>query len=579
MQTNDEKIIENVLIYCRVSTEEQAKNNNSIMSQENLCRDFADSKKYRVVAVYKDEGRSATNLNRPALQDMLDRCMDDKSIDGVVITETDRLARSTEGHFAIRTVLRKSGVKLIAVTQPMLDDSPEGQVVDTILAGVNQLFSQLNGRKTKRGMQTKFEMGGFPGWAPVGYLNKRVDENGIIEDVGSRYVDKEEYLLKKSKTKGIVVKDSTKFDLVKEALKMYLTGNYSALEIADVMNEKGLTSRNSKRISNSCMIRILRDPFYAGIIRFKGQEKMGSHEKMITKEEHLQILNIMDAHNLHRSRRRINNFLLRGFIFCDICKTGRYTAEKHRIGKTHNYYHCSHKVVRHSNKGQNVQVEDLEEQVEEQFKTIKFSNTFIEAVNGKLRRFYEDQKKEKKHEVRILFNKKLKIDKDREVAERKLISGVLEDDDYARIKIRLKEEEGILNKQIYELEKKNEIDFETIRKVLLLARDIYQAYKKAPYELKRLYLSLFFDGFWVKDKKIVRTEPTKLIKTFKNEGKIIIRADWCPRWESNPHEETSQHFKCCAYTVPPLGLVFVKYEATAGIAPAYTSFAEKCFTT
>ena len=172
MQTNDEKIIENVLIYCRVSTEEQAKNNNSIMSQENLCRDFADSKKYRVVAVYKDEGRSATNLNRPALQDMLDRCMDDKSIDGVVITETDRLARSTEGHFAIRTVLRKSGVKLIAVTQPMLDDSPEGQVVDTILAGVNQLFSQLNGRKTKRGMQTKVQVGRFPRSAPPCYLNK-----------------------------------------------------------------------------------------------------------------------------------------------------------------------------------------------------------------------------------------------------------------------------------------------------------------------------------------------------------------------------------------------------------------------
>ena len=68
MPTTDEKIIENVLIYCRVSTEEQAKNNNSLQTQENLCRDFADSKKYRVLEVYKDEGKSATNLNRTNFQ-------------------------------------------------------------------------------------------------------------------------------------------------------------------------------------------------------------------------------------------------------------------------------------------------------------------------------------------------------------------------------------------------------------------------------------------------------------------------------------------------------------------------------
>src|SRR3989338_8905371 len=243
MPTTDEKIIENVLIYCRVSTEEQAKNNNSLQTQENLCRDFADSKKYRVLEVYKDEGKSATNLNRADLQDMLNRCREDKSVDAVLVQETDRLARSAQGHFTIKTILKKADVKLIAISQPMLDDSPEGNMVDTIIAGVNQFYSELNGRKTRRGMQTKFDMGDYPGWAPVGYLNKRMGENGKVEDVGNRNEGGEEYLLKKKKTKGVIIKDPVKFELMREALKMYLTGNYSALQICDVMHEKGLTSQ------------------------------------------------------------------------------------------------------------------------------------------------------------------------------------------------------------------------------------------------------------------------------------------------------------------------------------------------
>ena len=537
MQINNENIIKNVLIYCRVSTEEQAKNNNSIITQETLCRDFVDSKGYRIVGVYKDEGKSATNLNRPALQDMLNRCREDKSIDGILVTETDRLARSTEGHFSIKSVLRKANVKLIAVTQPMLDDSPEGQVVDTFLAGVNQFFSQLNGRKTKRGMQTKFEMGDYPGWAPVGYLNKRVNENGVIQNISKQTLTGEEYLAKKSKTRGIIIKDPEKFELVKRALKMYLTNNYSALEISDIMYEKGLRSQRGKRVCNSVMLRILRDPFYCGIIRWNGQEKIGNHEPMITQQEHERIIQIIDIHNLHQSRRRIHNFLLRGFIFCDICH-GRYVAEKCRLGKANDHYHCGLKVMnmRHSNKGQYITAEDLEEQVAKQFKTIKFSETFIKMIVHKVEKFYEKQKINKKQGIRIQLNKKLKIERDREVAERKLISGILDDEDYGRIKARLREEENSINDQIGKLELGKEIDFETIRKILILARDIYGAYKKAPDELKRLYLSLFWEGFWVKDQKIVKSEPTKMIKTLQIERKIKLRSDWCPGRESNPHE-------------------------------------------
>ena len=145
--------MEQALIYCRVSTEEQAKNNNSLLTQENFCKKFAGDNDYEVAGIYVDEGKSATNLNRPALQDMLARCQQDKSINIVIVQETDRLARNTNDHLTIKTVLKKVGVKVISVAQPMIDDSPEGNMIDTIVASVNQFQSQITGRKTKKGIK------------------------------------------------------------------------------------------------------------------------------------------------------------------------------------------------------------------------------------------------------------------------------------------------------------------------------------------------------------------------------------------------------------------------------------------
>ena len=172
------------LVYCRVSTEEQADKGYSLDTQEKLCRDFAERTGYRVAGVYRDEGKSGTTLDRPALQDLLAKCTKGTSINAVVVQETDRLARNTHDHLTIRAILQKAGVKLISVAQPMLDDSPEGKMIDTILASVNQFQSDINSRKTRKALQEKFNQGWWPGWAPLGYVN--VPEEGTADGQRAR---------------------------------------------------------------------------------------------------------------------------------------------------------------------------------------------------------------------------------------------------------------------------------------------------------------------------------------------------------------------------------------------------------
>lgn len=494
--------MKNALIYCRVSTEEQAKEGYSLDAQKKFCSRFAEHNGYTITGIYRDEGKSGTIIERPALQEMLSRCQEDKSIEAVLVQETDRLARGTSIHLAIKAILKKAGIKLISAAQPMLDDSPEGNMIDTIIASVNQFQSDLNSRKTKKGMQEKFESGWWPGLAKLGYLNQEI--NG----------------------EKITVNDPRRWHLIKETLEMYLTGNYSAVEIADTLYEKGLVARQGKKICNGIMINILKDPFYAGIMRWNKQERRGKHEPMITLAQHKNILTIMDDHNRHACRRRIHAFLLRGFIYCGICGQ-KYTAEIHKK-KNISYYHCVLSGKKHNNEGQNIKAEILEKMIENQFRNIQFSKEFISLVVSKVKLFYEKRKEKTNKDKRGLLNQKIALENKKEVAEEKLLAEIFTDEEFVKVRDKIDTDVKKIQEQIEKIDNQRNIDVDTIRKILALAKDIHGSYIKAPDPIKRLYLALFWDGFWIKDKILIKAKPTQLIENLIKEKQVITNANWLP---------------------------------------------------
>jgi len=500
--------MQKALIYCRVSTEEQAQEGYSLDAQEKFCRQFAQNNGYDVFGVYRDEGKSGTRLDRPALQDLLAKVQEDKSINAVLVQETDRLARNTKDHLTIKALLQKADAKLISVAQPMLDDSPEGNMIDTILASVNQFQSDLSGRKTKKGLQEKFDTGWWPGWAPLGYVNVALGEvqNGDRE-------------------RKIVKKDVQKWHLIKEGFKMYLTGRYSVEYINEELYQKGLRSKTGKRLSHSIMTSTLKNPFYSGIMKWNSQEKKGNHTPMISVKQHNRVIEIMSSHNQYACRRRKHNFLLRGFVFCNICGQ-RYTAEKHSR-KRKDYYHCA-TMRGHSNQGQNVEISELENQIEGEFKNIQFSEDFILLVLKRLKDLYLQQHESIAQKIQTLYNQKKAVEVKRDKAEEKLLAGVLSDDDFARLRVKFRNALDGIQNQIDELNSQREYDVDVIQEVVKLTRNIYRTYQTAPYELKRQYLGLFWEKFLVQDKKIIKAVPTKLITALLKEQKVIIESNWLP---------------------------------------------------
>ena len=324
------------------------------------------------------------------------------------------------------------------------------------------------------------------------------------------------------RARKIIKNDPKSWHSMQEGFRLYLTGDYSADEIRDLLYERGVRSKTGKKIPNSVMVRILRNPFYAGVMAWHGQRHIGRHEPIITLPEHERILQIMDSHNLHASRRRKHNFLLRGFVLCNLCGH-RYTAEIHP-SKQKSYYHCASRRA-HSNRSQNIDVSALEWQVEDCFKSIQFSPDCVRTILETLKTVSASQRQTTKIKKHILFNQQKAIEAKRDRAEDKLLEGVLSDDAFVRRRAQFAEQLEGIQEQLASLNSQRECDTEVIREVLLLSHNVYQAYKNAPVALKRQYLGLFWETFHVEDKEIVNAVPSRLIRDLQQQNDVILSSN------------------------------------------------------
>ena len=150
--TNNKDGLKTALIYGRVSDDDQLKGL-SMDVQKELCEKWATKNSYKVVGTYKDEAKSGTTTaGRHGLEDMVIHAQKEH-VDVVLIIDTDRFARDEEDHFAMKVLLRKGGTRIIAINQPMIDESPEGRLMETMLIGINAFFSRLTGRKVKKSLE------------------------------------------------------------------------------------------------------------------------------------------------------------------------------------------------------------------------------------------------------------------------------------------------------------------------------------------------------------------------------------------------------------------------------------------
>ncbi|MFG7387940.1 recombinase family protein [Lactococcus lactis] len=98
---------EKVAIYCRVSTLNQAEDGYSIGEQQDKLSKYCDIMGWEVIETYTDAGFSGSNIERPAMKQLLKDAAN-HMFNTILVYKLDRLSRSTSDNlYLIKEIFKK----------------------------------------------------------------------------------------------------------------------------------------------------------------------------------------------------------------------------------------------------------------------------------------------------------------------------------------------------------------------------------------------------------------------------------------------------------------------------------------
>ena len=167
-------------IYCRVSTDQQVKEGDSIQAQLDALRAYAKKNGYEIAGEYIDNGVSGTLLDeRDELQRLLDDVRSGK-IDLLGFTKLDRYFRNLKHYLNTQEVLDEYNVPWIAIWERYETRTPQGRLMISQMLG----FAQFEAENTAVRINKVFDYKKqnhevLSGKVPYGYMivNKHMVAN------------------------------------------------------------------------------------------------------------------------------------------------------------------------------------------------------------------------------------------------------------------------------------------------------------------------------------------------------------------------------------------------------------------
>jgi len=326
------------VLYLRVSTQRQLytaidldPDGNSIATQREATIKRAKRLKAPIIREFVEPGQSAQSIaKRPVFRELLQYVEDTPEVSYVIIYMRSRVFRNQTDAAITKRILDSMGVRLISAKE----EFGEGYMADAMEAItdiMNEVQVRQSGEDIRNKMFHKAKNGGTTGRAPLGYLNVRKDVDGHL--VNSIDIDPK------------------RAPLVTWAFGQYATGDYSLTRLQQELADQGLTTRRTakweeKAVSRSQLGVLLRDPYYLGMVPYKGQVYPGKHPALITPDVFERVQQVLDARKQRNQRDVVHNHFLRAMLRCGRCHAaGRnhqlvYSRATNARGDVYEYYLC-----------------------------------------------------------------------------------------------------------------------------------------------------------------------------------------------------------------------------------------------
>ena len=477
--------------YLRVSTRGQAERGGgadegfSIPAQREANKRKALSMGVIVGKEFVDRGASAKSADRPELQKMLEYVKENADrVDYVIVHKVDRLARNRGDDIDIMRTLRECGVQLVSASES-IDDTPAGMLLHGIMSSIAEFYSQNLANEVKKGMGEKVKSGGTPTRAPLGYLNiRRMDDKGREERT--------------------VVLDEERAPLIKLAFEEYATGNWTVNDLAEHLAACGLTTRATPRIPSvpvdkRVLNTVLVNPYYKGVVTYKGVEYAGNHPALVATDVWQQVQDVLASH-VNGERTREHPHFLKGSLYCRQCGSRMIvTYAKARSGVRYPYFICAgrHSKREKDCKQKAVLIDEVERQVEQIYDRYSLSPELRKYLEKYLQTNIKAEQEKYEAELGGLRREKDKLERKR----KKLLEAHYND----AIPLDLmKSEQQKIAKQLLAIEHQMKIYgqifagvSESISKALELIEDCGLTYRLVDDRYKKMLNQAIFSKLWV----------------------------------------------------------------------------------
>ena len=488
---NQDQIKLKYFIYARKSSESEDRQMASIESQIDELKKLAQQEGLEVVRIFS-EAKSAKAPGRPIFNEMLAE-IHKGEVKGILCWKLNRLARNPIDGGQISWMIQQSIIGHIQTYGRSYYPSDNVLVMSVELGIANQFIRDLS-IDTKRGLRSKAERGWYPTYTTLGYMHNPLKRKGEKE----------------------VIKDPERFELVKKAFDLMLTGAYTPPKILDIANnEWGLRTKAGRKVARSTIYRIFSDPFYYGEYEFpkgSGIWYHGSHEAMITKDEYNKIQDILGKSGKQKPHTKY--FPFTGLMSCGECGamiTAEIKVKNQKNGNVHTYvyYHCTKRKNPKCSQG-SILAAKLEEQISDVLSAIQIPSEFKEWAMEILR--CDNEKEFKAREI-IIASHRRGFDNAIKKLDRLIdmrAAGEINEDEFLRSRSEVLREKERFQKLIEDSNKRVDDWLKEAEHLFAFAELAKFRFENGTDEVKRGILSELGSNLILKDKKLSINLPKVL---------------------------------------------------------------------
>jgi DNA invertase Pin-like site-specific DNA recombinase len=320
-------------LYARKSDDDRSVTEKSIGEQVATCEKIAADHELVILRTWEESKSAKIPGIRVGYQELVAETEAGR-INGILCWHINRLVRNMkEGGELVQLLVDG---KIQEIRTPHARYQPDDNILPIVIeaASATQYSRDLT-NVVKRSMVSNFERGNSNARAPQGYRNARNPTN-----------------LKR----GIVERDEERFDKIRHMWELMLSGRISVTQAVNYLNTTlGYRTRLTKEgggipLSKSAGYGLFRNPFYMGLVRYKGRLTKGNHEAMVTPDEFAAVQAMLKKESF--AAPHVLEHAFTGMMRCKHCGY-QITADRKRLstGQLWTSYRCSDSKLTCTKKG------------------------------------------------------------------------------------------------------------------------------------------------------------------------------------------------------------------------------------